>query len=1110
MRRRAAPEQGGEPRDRAARPPLGLQDQPAAGGLQEMQQQGEQTDDDALNLETDVLPAPLRLPASGPQDASTRQIEEDAALAEAMTRSAHDGPAAAENEELRRVIEESKHHVSGPEPEERGDPSARSTTLADDRANYEPEAQPQVPPPSTPTVRVPGTPGIAQGSLTPWPAPSTPGRGLGPIPGTPGRGPDQQQRVRRVLRDEGAQTENTGQLDWRWFDVNKALRNLHSPSAKVRLLTLRRLHVRWHHATSTQMESILRQAGASSEVLSEIHPVIDACHVCREWTRPGHREKHSFRTVSGFNEEIQVDLVFFHSRFSARDDPIVPIINIIDVATRYNQAVILRTKTEEELLASLTRLWIMPFGPPTCIVIDEEAGLSSLGASEWAEFMNTQFSYKAPRQHAWIAERHNALIRDSLHRIETQCDHEGRRPSLETVLGLVINLKNNLTLYNGFSPQMAVTGRTTAMLPSTLGSAGDHASAQHHQRLREMAVIAITEAHSQDRLARAGRHQTTPTLTPASYTPGALVDIWYDPIHKDSSGWRGPAEVQVVQDSHGVITVKWQGKILNRRLAETRPHLTYAVLDLPLWPLGEAWHTLRSILITLPAPGMFTVGMHEENGKWRATPQSLSAVGRVLVAVGEIVSTSLGVTSPYMLRWVRGQPTSPYVQEYSECEVWLWHQASKEVQRQCWLDTQAVRKLDLKPPELPALMLRSWSTSLVQGLNLPEEEWRQVHVLQWWHSPSTSARGRTATSLSTPSTSSTPMTTSPEQPPPPQAPLSVPLPSSTDTTAPAVPPLTSVQRASPPHSRSRSRSYSKSHSDAEMELHEDDRDPPPDPDLRGVPQQRAGHRSSSAPHPLRSRSRSQEWVEPSDRGGRPPPDPPRPRDIDPQDIMDVLDLPLSDTGGMEDEGSMPSRTVEERSRSRSHSRGSHDRHSSVAPTQHYPETIPPHHSSSPASTRSYPEGSIDQPLLPLQAHDSDDDDDELPPQGAAAASSATTSAEKRGSPKKEDADESPPKKSRREDDELFWFDYDLSRPLPCWLGVQSARTTQSAILARSSRYIQYQQDIKSTSPDGSVGCVTGSSHPSASLSQEKVVCAYTTVGTTRAIVLPPPSLAYDI
>eukprot|EP00971_Amphidinium_carterae_P149187 2958012-Amphidinium_carterae.3 len=166
------------------------------------------------------------------------------------------------------------------------DPTAQSTRIADDAAAY------KNPPPA---ARQPS-------ALNPL-APPTVQTPLGRIPSTPGRGPDHQQRVRRVFAEEGAQTEGTGHIDWRYFDVDKAMRNLHSASQRTRLLTLRRLHVRWFHCTASQLSQILRHAGISEEVIQEIPLVLDSCNICRLWQRPSHRPKTAHRVVDIFNAE---------------------------------------------------------------------------------------------------------------------------------------------------------------------------------------------------------------------------------------------------------------------------------------------------------------------------------------------------------------------------------------------------------------------------------------------------------------------------------------------------------------------------------------------------------------------------------------------------------------------------------------------------------------------------------------------------------------------------------------------------------------------------------------------------------------------------------------
>eukprot|EP00971_Amphidinium_carterae_P090872 1798631-Amphidinium_carterae.1 len=68
-----------------------------------------------------------------------------------------------------------------------------------------------------------------------------------------------------------------GQLDWRFYDTNKAVRLLHSPNQQTRLTTLRRLHVRWYHCSREQLERILRASGVHGPALKEISIITSTC-----------------------------------------------------------------------------------------------------------------------------------------------------------------------------------------------------------------------------------------------------------------------------------------------------------------------------------------------------------------------------------------------------------------------------------------------------------------------------------------------------------------------------------------------------------------------------------------------------------------------------------------------------------------------------------------------------------------------------------------------------------------------------------------------------------------------------------------------------------------
>eukprot|EP00973_Karenia_brevis_P080511 11169959-Karenia_brevis.AAC.1 len=58
------------------------------------------------------------------------------------------------------------------------------------------------------------------------------------------------------------------------------------------------------------------------------------------------------------------------------------------------------------------------------LTLDEETGMRGQKVSDWASTHNIQLQFKAPRQKAWIVERHNELLRRSLHTTESQLRKE--------------------------------------------------------------------------------------------------------------------------------------------------------------------------------------------------------------------------------------------------------------------------------------------------------------------------------------------------------------------------------------------------------------------------------------------------------------------------------------------------------------------------------------------------------------------------------------------------------------------------------------------------------------------------------------------------------------
>ena len=75
---------------------------------------------------------------------------------------------------------------------------------------------------------------------------------------------------------------------------------------------------------------------------------------------------------TSFNDSVQAD-VFWVCSGSTK----FPVMSIVEMATRYTSATLLRSEQTAEHIKAFERCWIAHFGPPTKLITDE--GRPSLG-----------------------------------------------------------------------------------------------------------------------------------------------------------------------------------------------------------------------------------------------------------------------------------------------------------------------------------------------------------------------------------------------------------------------------------------------------------------------------------------------------------------------------------------------------------------------------------------------------------------------------------------------------------------------------------------------------------------------------------------------------------
>ena len=121
------------------------------------------------------------------------------------------------------------------------------------------------------------------------------------------------------------------------------------------------------------------------------------------------------------------------------------VLHFIDECIRWHAAVIIPKKDAKTLIEEITHLWLMPYGSPKYIVFDCESALETDEARRWMDRWGITKRPRAPGQHATMAERHGALLRDHLHRLDTAMQKEGLVVTDRYILAESVFAKNAMT-----------------------------------------------------------------------------------------------------------------------------------------------------------------------------------------------------------------------------------------------------------------------------------------------------------------------------------------------------------------------------------------------------------------------------------------------------------------------------------------------------------------------------------------------------------------------------------------------------------------------------------------------------------------------------------------
>ena len=473
---------------------------------------------------------------------------------------------------------------------------------------------------------------------------------------------------RKTYHDASVGSEHAS--DWTRFNVSRSLRALSAGNIHVQRRELRKLHLRWWHAGKESMKRILSAAGLGKDVLEEVVRTVDTCRECRMWSRPAHETIPTLRMSTKFNEHVECDLIYYREFI---------IFHLICCCTRWHAAVHVNTRSEEELFSALHKCWITTHGPMQYLICDGELGIMGPTAQSRLKRLGIEPKIRAPGQHARFIERRGAILRQSLHCLESQLMREGISAEFDVLLAEAVFAGNALIHIGGVTPYQCVFGRSPAMLPplpeETEGQDGPSAGSDRvRQHVRTAAIEAMVQATSLARTSRTLRAKSI-AATETKYQAGDLVDYHRPSSAKDISGWHGPAEVIEAKPNEGMVIIRIHGQPKPCRLQDVR-HTLYAHISFSYFvtfTTQEALQVLHSYLNAMPERHCVTLGFITGNdGRAHVTPESAKQP-HVLQALDYLIEQIWNFEECHAARLGKGQNKLPKVGHATHSTLIYWN-----------------------------------------------------------------------------------------------------------------------------------------------------------------------------------------------------------------------------------------------------------------------------------------------------------------------------------------------------------------------------------------------------------------------------------------------------
>ena len=330
---------------------------------------------------------------------------------------------------------------------------------------------------------------------------------------------------------------------------------------------LKKLHFQFGHPGWERLFRLIKEAkvdqgnkdeGIERELKNETKDISENCEICKKYKRTPARPVVGMQWAQRFNELVAMDLGDIDGKL---------FLVMIDVATKYCQAIWVNNKKPEEINGKFIIKWVSIFGAPQNLITDNGKEFQNEKSLNMTEKLNIKMR-STPAESPWsngVCEKWVGLIKDSLRKM-----NEEGMPYNNVTLSWVVSAKNSLINNKGYSPNQLVFGKNP-ILPNVMGECSPAMCETENEEdtVREnlIAMKKAREVHIQQEASSKIKRALKGNIREHKLESAEVgKEVYYK--REGENEWRGPAKV-IGRDGKTVI-VKHGGLI--RTIA--RVHIT--------------------------------------------------------------------------------------------------------------------------------------------------------------------------------------------------------------------------------------------------------------------------------------------------------------------------------------------------------------------------------------------------------------------------------------------------------------------------------------------------------------------------------------------------------